>query len=314
MFAAIDRAEHGYFLEVELTFPSKRKFKDFLHSPAAFLVSKLRDCEVRYEKLTPEHRVLFDHAKGKEVSSFVQSEAVRKYLSFEEEREAKESGRVLGCRWVLTWKVTPPEDLEQARLEAQEKAGETSKRKAKACIVLLGYQRPDVASPEYRSSAPVQSAVTRHVALQLAVQNQWQLEGLDSSTALLQTEKNQEALRLWTSGTKELREALGVGDGGLLRILKDFYGSTTAPRGLWKDIDATFKRLGAHKILGDPCVWIWVDKNEKPINEGDKYKVIGFMSGHVDDFNRAGDLTNPRWQAIREKINSAYRWGSLITG
>ena len=32
------------------------------------------------------------------------------------------------------------------------------------------------------------------------------------------------------TGVKELREGLQVSDGGLLRILKDFYGSTTGGR------------------------------------------------------------------------------------
>ena len=61
---------------------------------------------------------------------------------------------------------------------------------------------------------------------------------------------------MWTTGVKELHEALQVSDGGLLRILKNFYGSTTAPRGLWKEVDSTFQRLGARKVLGDSCLWI----------------------------------------------------------
>ena len=74
------------------------------------------------------------------------------------------------------------------------------------------------------------------------------------STAFLQTEKNQESRRLWATGVKELRQSLGVSEGGLLRILKDFYGSTTAPRrGLWQDIDKKLQEIGGHKILGDPC-------------------------------------------------------------
>ena len=38
------------------------------------------------------------------------------------------------------------------------------------------------------------------------------------------------------------------------------------------------------------------------------------MCGHVDDFNRAGDMQNPKWLAIRESINKAYKWGTSKTG
>ena len=146
------------------------------------------------------------------------------------------------------------------------------------------------------------------------MQNQWSLEGLDLSTAFLQTEKNQESKRLWTEGTRELRAALGVSDGGLLRILKDFYGSTTAPRGLWQDIDRKLRSLQGHKILGDPCVWIWTKPNPKPQNDLDKNILLGYMCGHVDDFIRSGDDTSQEWLDIKKRIDQSYKWGSSKRG
>ena len=122
------------------------------------------------ERLNPYRQKLLARAKNKEVSSFIQAEAVRRCLSlsYEEEQEAKASGRILGCRWVLTWKTTPPEDLEEVAKEAIEKSEATvltsdGKRKAKARIVLSGYQRPDIPEP------PVQCAVIRHLAFQLTL-------------------------------------------------------------------------------------------------------------------------------------------------
>ena len=73
------------------------------------------------------------------------------------------------------------------------------------------------------------------------------------STASLQTEKNQESHRRWTTGVKELRQSLGVSEVGLLRVLKDLYGSTTSPCGLWQDTDKKLQEIGGHRILGDPC-------------------------------------------------------------
>eukprot|EP00438_Fugacium_kawagutii_P031764 Skav205351 [mRNA] locus=scaffold1956:24961:32706:- [translate_table: standard] len=319
LHAHIDDAEYGYLMSIDLDFSSNRQLKNFVRAPAAYLVSKMRDCEVKYDRLTQQDKLLFDRAKHKEVSSFISSAAVRRCLSMDEEKEARSSNRIMGCRWVLTWKTTPPEDLAESKESAQKNSTTTTltadgRKKAKARIVLLGYQHPDLLSEDYKTSAPVQAAVTRHLVFQMVVQRQWKLEGLDLSTAFLQTEQNQEQLRLWTTGVKELRDALDVEPNGLLRILKDFYGSTTAPRGLWKDLDQTFCKLGAHRIIGDGCVWIWSQPNKHPLNEYDQHEVIGIMSGHVDDFNRAGDDNNPLWQDVKAKLDAAYRWGTTKRG
>lgn len=48
--------------------------------------------------------------------------------------------------------------------------------------------------------------------------------------AFLQSEPTSADAQLWTSGVAELREALGVGPEGVMKILRNIYGSTTAPR------------------------------------------------------------------------------------
>ena len=35
------------------------------------------------------------------------------------------------------------------------------------------------------------------------------------------------------------------------------------------------------------------------------------MGGHVDDFNRAGNMECPEWLEIRKKIDQAYAWGTV---
>ena len=91
-----------------------------------------------------------------------------------EEREGWESGRVIGCRWVLTWKDVPPEDRQHAADDAtnndQTPFTPSGDRKSKARIVLLGYQHPDLLKPEFRSSAPVQATTARYLTFALTVQ------------------------------------------------------------------------------------------------------------------------------------------------
>ena len=38
------------------------------------------------------------------------------------------------------------------------------------------------------------------------------------------------------------------------------------------------------------------------------------MGGHVDDFHRTGDLSNPRWCKIRQEVDKAYAWGTVKKG
>ena len=314
LFAQLHETEEEIFhINVDLSFDSNREKKRFLHSPAAFLVAKMRDSEVRLEKLRPEERALFTRAKTKEVTSFLQQEAVRKCKDLEEERYGRESGRLMKCRWVLTWKPIPEEEREEALQDAKNVSTTTTtkdgKKKAKARIVLLGYQHPDLLKAGFSSSAPVQSLLTRCMSYQLAMQNGWELEGLDLSTAFLQTGKKEE-MEIWTTGVPELRAALDIDDGGIMRVLKDFYGSTTAPRGLWQDLGKSFESVGGQRLISDPCLWIWTEPVKNPKNAYDTHRTIGFMGGHVDDFHRSGDLESPTWCHVRDQIDRLYKWGS----
>ena len=230
----MEQADEGYVLTVDIELNSQREKERFIQQPTLMLVQKLRDCEVRYEKLRPEHKKLFDKAKSKEVNSFISNAALRRCLDWEEEQEAANSGRVMRCRWVLTWKPTPDESLEEAQQEVQNHPDTTAltsdgKRKAKARIVLLGFEHPDLLKDSYKTSSPVQAVLTRNVSYQLVLEEGWDIEGMDMSTAFLQTLPSEESKRLWTYGVRELREALQVPEGGVLRILKNFYGSTSAP-------------------------------------------------------------------------------------
>ena len=119
----------------------------------------------------------------------------------------------------------------------------------------------------------------------MVAQKTWALEGLDLTTAFLQTGKTEESREIWTYRVPQLKSALGAEDHEVLRILKNIYGNATAPRGLWEDIDRTLKSMGGIRLLGDSFFWVRVRKKPNPRNEADAFETIGFMGGHVDDFN-----------------------------
>ena len=313
--SAVFEAEPEVFsIEFDLNLDSNRKKKQFFRNPNMFLVKKMRDSEVIFGKLSPEHRALFTRAKLKEVNSFLQNQAVRRCIDDSEIREALGSDRVLKARWVLVWKLIPPEDKEEAKKDAatNPETVHTSdgSKKAKARIVLLGYQHPELGSPDYKTSSPVQSLLARNLTYQMVCQHSWNLEGLDLATAFLQTEPTNADSRLWTTGVAELREPLNVGPEGVMKIMKNIYGSTTAPRGLWLSLNKKLCELGGKPALGERCLWIWTSSHEK--DPAGHPRVIGLMGGQVDDFHRIGDPNSSEWAEVCRKINESYRWGSAM--
>ncbi|OLQ11600.1 hypothetical protein AK812_SmicGene4533 [Symbiodinium microadriaticum] len=306
------------FLKIEFDIgpiTSNRQQKMLINNPQAFLVKKMKDSEVVLTKLPPHERQLFARAKTKEVGSFLSNEAVRRCLSDSEIKEAFDTQRIVKARWVLTWKLVPPEDHEEALRDARgnpdtlhDKAG---RRKAKARIILLGFQHPNLLDRNFnKTSAPVQSLLGRNLLYQMSAQHQWPLEGLDLATAFLQTQPTEADAKLWTTGVQELRDALQVGEEGIMRILRNIYGSTTAPRGLWLDLHKTLTSLGGHPVLAERCLWIWKSKD---VMDGSHPKVIGAMGGHVDDFHRIGDKSD-EWNEIKNKVDNAYKWGTAKKG
>ena len=309
IFAAMDDTEEFLKIEFDVGNLSNRQKKHLERDPVTFMVKKMRDSEVSISRLKPEER-----AKAKEVDSFMRNEAVRKCLNQDEVREAYSSGRIVKARWVLTWKPVPPEDRESA-LQDQRNNPETLRakdgaRKAKARIVLLGFQHPSLLDPSFKTSSPVQSTLGRNLLYAMSVQHQWPLEGLDLATAFLQTLPTEADKNLWTTGVEELREALGVGQEGIMRILRNIYGSTTAPRGLWLGLHRKLTSLGAQAVRGERCLWVWLSRTRK---DRDHPLSIGAMGGHVDDFHRLGD-GSAEWLEIKKKIDSIYQWGTAKTG
>ena len=79
---------------------------------------------------------------------------------------------------------------------------------------------------------------------------------------------------------------------------------------MWENVDSALKALGAIKIKGDPCFWLWLEPFEDPTGAS-QFRPLGFMSGHVDDFHRAGRREKAKWISICGQIDKLYKWGSV---
>ena len=71
LFTCLEESVEGYVLDIDIEPRSQRERQKLQRHPSLYLVQKMRDCEVRFEKLRPEHKVLFNRAKAKEVNSFI---------------------------------------------------------------------------------------------------------------------------------------------------------------------------------------------------------------------------------------------------
>ena len=121
--------------------------RSFCRDSSVWLSKRLSDgksSEVTYHRLLPGQQLQFDEAMTKDLSQVLAADAVRP-LSKEEELNLKPE-RLLRMRWVLTWKYTEGGD-----------------RKAKARLVVVGYQYPELTSVP--TAAPTLGKMSRHLLL-----------------------------------------------------------------------------------------------------------------------------------------------------
>ena len=122
--------------------------KSLCRDSSVWLSKRLSDgksTEVTYHRLLPGQQLQFDEAMTEELSQILAADAVRR-LTQEEELDLKPEC-LLRVRWVLTWKYTEGGD-----------------RKAKARLVILGYQHSELTS--VLEAAPTLGKMSRHLLLQ----------------------------------------------------------------------------------------------------------------------------------------------------
>ena len=207
----------------------------------------------------------------KELSQVLAADAVRR-LTQEEELDLKPE-RMLRMRWVLTWKYTGGGD-----------------KKANARLVILGISTENL--QVYRQQY-------RHLERCLVVCYFKQAP----CTNFGQTSASEEHQELTTKAPPELWYSFSDSEGKparYVRLLKSFYGPSSAPRAWWLDITKKLSQLGWKTMSTDQCPWC------RYSDDGELKGVIGI---HVDDFliGLADGEISDKWMS---EIKSLYRWGS----
>ena len=181
-----------------------------------FLASaaKRQKVEVKLGDLNSQELEMFRKAKEKEIDSWLSTDTVRKIL-----RSRVPEGQLLRSRWVLTWKAL--DDVERAELGTS--------RKAKARLVILGFEDPAIDS--LPRDSPTLGKDSRMLALQCIARHQWTARSFDIRTAFLRGSR-QDSRILGVEPPAELRAKMKLQENEVCELLKAAYGLVNAPL-LW---------------------------------------------------------------------------------
>ena len=175
---------------------------------------------------------------------------------------------------------------------------------AKSRLVVPGHRDPHWG--QFRTDSPTAALGAVRLTKAIAMARQWNFHCFDITTAFLSGEATQRSI--FVRGPPEGLPAVGgepkVEGGALFQILKSAYGLTESPR-LWymkakKDLEDTeLKEIPASKS-------IFVASDGK--------KSWAILALHVDDGLLVGDDRDPRFRALKKKIDGKFRikeWKTL---
>jgi hypothetical protein len=248
----------------------------------AFLASavKRQRAEVKLKDLEIHQKKEFQDAKNKEIDQWLATETVRKILRHKVPEE-----NILRCRWVLTYKD----------LDSVDAAREGKNKKAKARLVILGYEDPDLTN--IPRDSPTLQKESRSLLLQMSASKKWKIRSFDIKTAFLRGSRRDNRL-LGIEPPEEMRNRLNLKDTEICELLKSAYGLVNAPYLWYQELRENLIALNFTISPLDPCLFSLAD------SDGTVHGLIGM---HVDDGLCAGDQV---FQDTLDLLEQKFPFGS----
>ena len=240
----------------EFTMPKQQVLKCIkqpnLHAAYLTSAAKKSHSEVQYHKLSVEEQKLFDTAKQKELSCWLETSTVKNIL-----RNRIHPSRIMTSRWVLTWKM-------------DDKA--PGGPKAKARLVVRGYQDPELHQVD--TDSPTLSRDARMILLQVIASSKWRVQNFDIKTAFLRGKSDGRQLAM--EPVSELRRLMKLADDEICILEGNAYGRVDAPVLFYKEFRRHLENVGFEAHPLDNCLYILRNKQ-------DPSKLDGILGTHVDD-------------------------------
>ena len=276
--------------EIDVTPPETWNLPEQVDEDMICLASESRKkrVEVKLRDLTVKDQKRFAAAKHKEVSAWLSHKTVRQIA-----KGRIPQRNIMRCRWIYTWKTVDP---------SKQDAAATDGKKAKARLVVLGFEDPDLDSVP--NDAPTLSKDGRQLILQKISSNRWRLCSFDISTAFLHGKGDGRLLGI--QAPPEIKEALALGPGDDCELVGGAYGRIDAPYLWYQELRKALVELGFHQCPLDPCVFSLSSQDA-----GGQYRSHGVLGIHVDDGICGGDDV---FHETLEKLRKRFSFGSFETG
>ena len=273
-----DAADH-YEIDIR-GFPGDEIWENSFGDEECFIVSSARKqrVEVKWEELSEADKEKFRAAKQKEVNAWMDHKTVKRVAG-----GTLDPSQIMKCRWILVWK--PPEK-------------EGGERRAKARLVILGFQDPGISYVP--NDAPTLSKDGKSLLLQMVSSQRWTLLNFDISTAFLKGEGD--GRKLGIHPTTEISEALKLKGSDQCQLVGGAYGRIDAPFLWYQAFRTTLEDNGFVVCPFDSCLFSLVTEGEdgKPV-------VHGILGIHVDDGLGGGDGV---FMAALERVRRKYSFGA----
>ena len=240
--------------------------------------------EVSEKHLSQAEKELFYQAKVKELKSFFECGVWEFSTSDEAVPE-----RTLSSRILLKW----------------SKNSDGSPR-AKARLVVRGYNDVDALSGNLETASPTTSRLARSMLLCVSANLCWEGWSADVSTAFLQGLPQER--KLWLQLPKEALEILGAPSNTRMFLKKPVYGQLDAPRRWYLEAVRRLCSLGWVQHALDPCLFMLYDENTPDPDLPDHSALVGMLCLHVDDMLGAGDSANARYQEAESKLKEIFNF------
>eukprot|EP00959_Pyramimonas_sp_CCMP1952_P365816 7661179-Pyramimonas_sp.AAC.1 len=193
--------------------------------------------------------------------------------------------RILMARWVLKW---------------TENDGGAPR--AKARLVLQGFNDPDALDGKVPTASPTATRLGRQLVMLLAANSGWRLRTADVATAFLQGRPQERVLS--SEVPRDAADLKGIEPDALVKLIRPMHGQVDAPRREWQRASDDLKASGLKLHPLDP--WFFVSYDADGNCEG-------FILLYVDDMLGGGGYRKPdsNYSNIIEAVKSKFK---LLSG